>query len=86
LIIQPKGLIEHKTRRRLVEAARERFWKKGFHACSGAEILESAGAKSGSLYHFFPTKQDLLIAVLEWYFGILALEFKEPDPPEHRAV
>ena len=70
--------MEHETRRRLVEAARELFWKKGFHACSVAEILESAGANSGSLYHFFPTKQDLLIAVLEWYVANLEDEILAP--------
>jgi AcrR family transcriptional regulator len=32
-----------------------------------SDILRTAGANSGSLYHFFPTKQDLLIAVLEAY-------------------
>ncbi len=70
--------MEHETRRRLVDAARDLFWKKGFHACSVAEVLESAGANSGSLYHFFPTKQDLLIAVLEWYFANLEDQILEP--------
>jgi AcrR family transcriptional regulator len=32
-----------------------------------ADILQAAGANSGSLYHFFPTKQDLLLAVLDGY-------------------
>jgi AcrR family transcriptional regulator len=29
--------------------------------------LKEADAGSGSLYYFFPTKEDLLLAVLEWY-------------------
>ena len=70
--------MEHDTRRRLVDAARELFWRKGFHACSVAEILESAGVNSGSLYHFFPAKQDLLIAVLEWYAANLGPEILDP--------
>jgi len=32
-----------------------------------ADILREAGANSGSLYHFYPTKQDVLLAVLEMY-------------------
>ena len=32
-----------------------------------ADILREAGANSGSLYHAFPTKQDLLLAVLALY-------------------
>jgi len=55
------------TRDRIVEAARELFRSKGYHTASVAEILERADANSGSLYHFFPTKQDLLLAVLDWY-------------------
>lgn len=57
----------HDTRDRLINAARDLFWQKGYHVASIAEILEAAGANSGSLYHFFPTKQDLLLGVLEWY-------------------
>ena len=45
----------------------ELFHEKGYGATSVAEILSRAGANSGSLYHFFPGKQDLLLAVLERY-------------------
>jgi TetR/AcrR family transcriptional repressor of nem operon len=36
-----------------------------------AQILKAAEARSGSLYYFFPTKEDLLIAVLDRYKEIL---------------
>jgi len=55
------------TRDRLIEVARQLFWEKGFQATSVAEILAGAEANSGSLYHHFDTKQDLLVAVLERY-------------------
>ena len=55
------------TRNRIVEAAMELFWAKGYGSTSIADILERAGVNSGSLYHFFPGKQDLLVAVLETY-------------------
>jgi AcrR family transcriptional regulator len=45
----------------------ELFWEKGYGSTSIADILQRAGANSGSLYHFFPTKQDLLVAVLDQY-------------------
>lgn len=57
----------HPTRERLVVAARDLFHAKGYTATGIAEILRKAGANSGSLYHYFPTKEDLLRAVLEWY-------------------
>lgn len=59
-------MAEH-TRERLLDAAMRLFAEKGYLATSVAEILQQAGANSGSLYHYFPTKQDLLIAVLERY-------------------
>ena len=56
-----------KTRQRIVEAAMELFWLKGFNSTSIADILSRSQVNSGSLYYFFPGKQDLLIAVLEAY-------------------
>ena len=55
------------TRDRLVFTALTLFSEKGYQSTSVADILKAAGANSGSLYHAFPTKQDLLLAVLELY-------------------
>lgn len=55
------------TRERLVHTAMRLFAEKGYLSTSVADILREAGANSGSLYHAFPTKQDLLLAVLETY-------------------
>lgn len=55
------------TRARIVEAAMELFWEKGYGSTSIADILSRSQVNSGSLYHFFPGKQDLLLAVLESY-------------------
>ncbi|HET9429228.1 MAG TPA: TetR/AcrR family transcriptional regulator, partial [Allosphingosinicella sp.] len=40
---------------------------KGYGSTSIADILGRAEVNSGSLYHYFPGKQDLLVAVLETY-------------------
>src|SRR6476661_10881243 len=55
------------TRQRIVEAALELFWLKGYGSTSIADILSRSQVNSGSLYYFFPGKQDVLIAVLEAY-------------------
>lgn len=74
------------TRDRLVEAARELFWTRGYEATGMADILRLAGVNSGSLYYFFKTKEALLVAVLEKYvemlqpFVIGPAEAAEPDP------
>ncbi|MGQ0661594.1 TetR/AcrR family transcriptional regulator [Sphingosinicella sp.] len=55
------------TRQRIVMTAMELFWEKGFQSTSIADILSRSQVHSGSLYHFFPGKQDVLVAVLEAY-------------------
>jgi TetR/AcrR family transcriptional regulator, transcriptional repressor for nem operon len=55
------------TRTRIIATAMELFWEKGYGSTSIADILGRAEINSGSLYHFFPGKQDLLVAVLEGY-------------------
>ena len=55
------------TRDRILAAARELFATKGFGSTSVADILHTADVNAGSLYHFFPGKQDVLLAVLDAY-------------------
>jgi TetR/AcrR family transcriptional regulator, transcriptional repressor for nem operon len=55
------------TRDRLLAAGIQLFAAKGYQSTSIADLLQHANAHSGSFYHFFPTKQDLLLAVLRAY-------------------
>jgi TetR/AcrR family transcriptional regulator, transcriptional repressor for nem operon len=55
------------TRQKLIEAAMDLFWTKGYNSTSIADILSRSQVNSGSLYYFFPGKQDVLTAVLEAY-------------------
>lgn len=56
----------------------ELFQQQGYGATGVAQILKAAGARSGSLYYFFPTKEDLLLAVLEKYKQMLWPVLLEP--------
>jgi AcrR family transcriptional regulator len=60
-------MAERDTRSRIIQAAMELFWLKGYGSTSIADILSRSQVNSGSLYHVFPGKQDVLIAVLEAY-------------------
>ena len=55
------------TRGRLIGAALKLFGEKGYLSTSVADVQRESDCHSGSFYHFFPTKQDLLLAVLERY-------------------
>lgn len=73
------------TRTRILHAAMELFWEKGYQSTSVADLLQRAGVHSGSLYHYFPGKQDVLIAVLDMYvsgIGEMLLEPVWKDVPD----
>ena len=59
------------TRQRIIDSALYLFWLRGYTATGIAEILQRAAANSGSFYHFFKTKEELLLAVLELYLQSL---------------
>jgi AcrR family transcriptional regulator len=59
------------TQTKLIDAAARLFHEQGFNATGISTILREAGVNSGSLYHFFPSKEALLTAVLERYTQLL---------------
>jgi TetR/AcrR family transcriptional repressor of nem operon len=58
---------DESTRERLIAAALSLFGEKGYLSTSVADVQRESDCHSGSFYHFFPTKQDLLLAVLDRY-------------------
>ena len=66
------------TRSRLVLTAMQLFWEKGYNSTSIADVLQTAKANSGSLYYFFPSKADLLAAVLDLYHEGIGPMLLEP--------
>ena len=53
------------TRARILDAASDEFQKRGYHATSMHDVMRLAGVPAGSLYHYFPTKKSLALAVIE---------------------
>ena len=53
------------TRERLLSAGAELFVQKGFHGCGLSEVLRHAGVPKGSFYHWFGSKEDFGIALIE---------------------
>lgn len=66
------------TKERIVDAARELFFENGYEATGLTQIRERAGVNSGSLYYFFHSKEDLLVAVLERYKELMWPVVMEP--------
>jgi AcrR family transcriptional regulator len=53
------------TRRRLLDAARRVFLRRGFHGASLDLVAEEAGFTKGAVYSRFAGKADLFLALLE---------------------
>ena len=77
---------------RIVAAAREKFLAQGVDGASLREIAREAGTNIGMVYYYFPTKDDLLLAVVEEiYVGMasdirVALSLKAPLEERIRAL
>src|SRR5215475_9328469 len=70
-------MVPQAAREKIVKAAMELFWLKGYNSTSVADLLSRTQLNSGSLYHVFPSKQDVLVGVLEAYrdgIGAMLLE------------
>lgn len=77
------------TRSRIIAAAKPRFHSRSYANVGIQEICEGAGIQKGSFYHFFPSKRDLIVAVIEefadeWANGFVAEAFDPALPPMER--
>ena len=52
------------SRRRILDAAKDVFFRDGFMRANLDEIAEKAGVAKGTLYRYFESKADLYVAVL----------------------
>ncbi|MBA1446681.1 MAG: TetR/AcrR family transcriptional regulator [Chromatiales bacterium] len=80
---------EHDTRARILSTARELFHGRSYADVGIKEICDLAKVQKGSFYHFFPSKQDLAMAVIDdmaddWAHGFVAEAFDQNLPPLER--
>lgn len=57
--------IREQTRQQIIDAAFELFAETGFQKTSIAAIAKSAGVSKGLIYHYFESKDDVLLAIFE---------------------
>ena len=64
---------ENKKRKQeaILQAALENFSVKGYGATSISEIAMAAGIGKGTVYDYYPSKDELFFAVFEWYMASL---------------
>ncbi|MBZ0234707.1 MAG: TetR/AcrR family transcriptional regulator; helix-turn-helix transcriptional regulator [Deltaproteobacteria bacterium] len=66
-----------RTRERLVAAARAALVELGLHNTPTAVVAQRAGVSHGTLFRHFPTKTDLLVAVVQAILADLVVGFGE---------
>jgi AcrR family transcriptional regulator len=60
---------EHGTRERILEEAESSLGEHGYHGTRLHEIARRVGIQKASLFHYFPSKDDLYCAVVDEGFG-----------------
>ncbi len=66
------------TRESIISTAAALIFEQGFAATGISRILREAGTGSSSLYHFFDSKEDVLLAVLDSHRERLEQEIVGP--------
>lgn len=66
-----------RRRREIFKAAVHLFLEKGFNETSMVEIARAAGVGKSTLYDYFPTKDDILVSVVEEEFEKLIAKARE---------
>lgn len=74
------------TRQRLLDAANELMWTQSFGAVSVDDICARAGVNKGSFYHFFPSKVDLAVAAVEWYWQQMRPKLDQIFSPQRTPI
>src|SRR5688572_15402035 len=81
---RPKSDIEP----RILHAARACFLENGVDGTSLRQIARAARTNIGMIYYYFPTKDDLFLAVVEEIYeallGDIAAVLSKPEPFEKR--
>lgn len=73
------------NRRRIVEAADQLFYSRGYNQTSFSDISDETGIPRGNFYYYFKTKEDILAAVMkqrlnEFQQVLNACEQSSPQP------
>jgi AcrR family transcriptional regulator len=63
-LIRPEADEDSAKRRQIMDGARTVFLARGFDAASMGEIAKAAGVSKGTLYVYFPSKEELFGAIV----------------------
>ena len=62
---QPRKKLDSQVRKKLLETAADLFYRRGIENVGINEVIDRSGAARMSLYYHFPSKDALILAVLD---------------------
>ena len=65
------------TRSRILEAAVNVFASKGYHDTKVDDIVSQSQTSKGSFYFYFPSKQDIFLALVDTFANLLESRLRE---------
>jgi AcrR family transcriptional regulator len=68
---RPREPWRERKRAQILEAASRVFARRVYHLVSMEEVARVARVGKGTLYRYFPSKEDLYLAILDEAFGLL---------------
>ena len=72
------------TRERIITCACNKFASEGFEGTTNKDIAAQAGISSAALYHYFPSKSDLYVAVCDYISAIFEEVFQRVSVADPR--
>ena len=76
----------HETRTRILEAAVKVFATKGYHDAKVDDIVSEAQTSKGAFYFYFPSKQDIFIALSDTFADLLESKLTEAMQSESHGL
>ena len=74
------------TRERILDAALEVFARKGYHRAIVDDIVRASGTSKGAVYHHFPTKEAIFLALVDDFATRLARAVAAAIAEQHGAL
>ena len=74
------------TRERILDAAVNVFSRKGYHEAKVDDIVEASDTSKGSVYFYFPGKQQIFLALVDKFADVLQQRVTEAVSDERDGV
>jgi AcrR family transcriptional regulator len=84
--MSPRPNVSEERISQIISAAEDVFTQKGFADARMDDIAEETGLSKGTLYNYFKSKDDLIIAILDRIFQREFKVFERIDPSSMSAV